>query len=74
MEGVDKAQITQEKIDGICVKIISSPTSSEAFKPQILINNTKERTSLAMQVYIQYVDGIEKSVNGKFRSVLSKIK
>jgi phenylacetate-CoA ligase len=73
VEGIDLAQIIQKKINIIQVNVILSANSAEAFKPQILINNIKERTSPAMHVEIQYVSDIPKSNNGKFKSVISKL-
>jgi phenylacetate-CoA ligase len=73
VEGIESAQIIQERIDRICIKIILSSNSDNKFNPHILINNIKERTSSMMHINIQYVSEIPKSANGKFKSVVSKI-
>lgn len=73
IDGIEFAQIIQEKIDLIDVKIILSPNTQHLFKPELLIENIKERTSRKINVNIDYVNEIKKGANGKFKSVISKM-
>jgi len=74
IEGIDLAQIIQEKHDRIIVLVVQSQISKGIFNPTQLIENIKERTSNSIEVNITYVDNIPKGANGKFKSVISKLK
>lgn len=74
VEGIDLAQIIQEDINQINVAIVLSSEPQRLFKPELLIENIKNRTSDSINVSITYVSDISKGPNGKFKSVISKIK
>ena len=73
IEGVELAQIVQHKIDKIDVKIVLDNSKKHLFNEEALIENIKSRTSQAMLVSISYHKQIEKSRNGKFKSVINTI-
>jgi len=74
IKGIEMAQIIQENINEIAVLIVLSKEQSQDFDNILLIKNIKTRTSESIQVTIKYVDTIAKEKNGKFKSVISKIK
>lgn len=73
VEGIDLAQIIQEETNEIHVAIVLSSQSSHLFRPELLIENIKQRTSNSINVSINYVSDIPKGENGKFKSVVSKL-
>lgn len=74
IEGIDQAQIIQEEYHRIIVLVVQSQVSKGIFNPTLLVENIKERTSNSIEVNITYVDNIPKGANGKFKSVVSKLK
>lgn len=74
IEGVASAQIVQEKINLILVLIVLDTKAKKEFNPSLLIDNIQTRTSKNIEVQIQYVPEIAKGANGKFKSVISKLK
>ena len=73
VEGVEQSQIIQTHIDKLLVNIKLNAANSAKFNANLLVQNIKMRTSEKMQVDIKYVDVIEKTKNGKLKSVISKI-
>ncbi|WP_049631538.1 phenylacetate--CoA ligase family protein [Cellvibrio sp. pealriver] len=74
IDGIANAQIVQESFHEITVFVVLNHENSIAFRADLLIQNIKERTSSSIDVKIEYVEKIEKGSNGKFKSVVSKIK
>lgn len=74
VEGISNAQIVQDAVNNIVVFVILDPKQPQAFNSDLLVSNIKERTSQSIDVKIEFVKDIAKSPNGKFRSVISKIK
>lgn len=72
VEGVEQSQIIQTAIDKLLV-LIKMSTNTTSFNEDLLIANIKMRTSQKMQIDIKYVEDIEKTKNGKFKSVVSQI-
>ncbi|ALC16853.1 phenylacetate-coenzyme A ligase PaaK, adenylate-forming domain family [Desulfuromonas soudanensis] len=74
VDGIELAQVVQEKINRINVKIVTNDKYFKINNERLLIENIKNRTSHKMEVNITYHKKIEKEINGKFKSVLSNIK
>jgi phenylacetate-CoA ligase len=73
IEGVSSAQIIQETVSLITVLVVLDAKNYARFDSELLVRNIKERTSKSIEVRIQMVDKIEKSANGKFKSVISRL-
>lgn len=71
--GVNLAQVVQEEIDKIVVKLVLNKEKKHLFCEELLIKNLKERTSSFIQIEVVYEEAIEKGHNGKFKSVISKV-
>jgi phenylacetate-CoA ligase len=74
VEGIASAQIVQEYLNKIIVLVVLDSKEASRFDSTLLASNIKERTSQAIDVEIEYVKEIAKGANGKFKSVVSKIK
>ncbi|GGY82246.1 capsular polysaccharide biosynthesis protein CapK [Cellvibrio zantedeschiae] len=72
IEGVEQAQIIQKTIDTLNV-LIKLNVDNSSFNEALLIANIKTRTSSNMKVHIFYVEKIEKTKNGKLKSVISEL-
>jgi phenylacetate-CoA ligase len=72
VDGINAAQIIQHDISNIEVLIVRQKEKN-SFDEEILIKNLQERTSNLIQIRITYVEDIQKSANGKFKSVVSKV-
>jgi phenylacetate-CoA ligase len=73
VEGVAQAQIVQKTLENIDILIKLNLKNSHLFNEELLISNVKIRTSDSMNVKIIYVDEIEKTKNGKIKSVVCLI-
>lgn len=71
IEGVAESQIIQARLDCLRVLIVLDAQSQLGFDESLLIENIKLRTSLDMDVLIEYVGSIPRGRNGKFKSVIS---
>lgn len=71
--GVDLAQVVQEELNSLIVRVVLNKDNSHLFNEQLLAENMKERTSQLMDIRIHYEKFIEKGRNGKFKSVISKL-
>lgn len=74
IEGVEMAQVIQDTINQITVKIVLNEQQRNSFNEILLIENLKQRTSPLMDIRITYHQKIEKGANGKFKSVVSNIR
>lgn len=73
IEGVFMAQIVQNKIDEVEVKVVLDDQRGKRFDEASLINNLLERTSRSMNFKVSYHQNLDVGSNGKFKSVVSKI-
>jgi phenylacetate-CoA ligase len=70
---IKEAQIVQEKIDEIVIYIVKE--NEYGIKDQkLLLESARERLGTEFKISIKEVGFIEKGSNGKFKSVVSKIK
>jgi phenylacetate-CoA ligase len=70
--GVREAQIVQNQLDKIEVRVVPGPGYSEQDK-KILESELQKRLGHDMQIEFRIVDSIPRAANGKFRAVLSNI-
>lgn len=73
IEGIDKAQIIQEAINKLVVKIVLQSNGKELFDQHALKSNIHERVGKDMQVKVIIVEDIPLTKSGKFRAVISTI-
>jgi len=71
-EGIKETQIVQERIDQVIVRIVRG-MNFEPHMAQSVVDELKKRVGEAVRVDVVYVDHIERSSTGKFRSVVSRI-
>lgn len=74
IQGIKLAQIIQEAKDLITVLIVLDTKNYFLFREDLLIESIKARTSNKIHVQIKHVPDISKGANGKFKSVISKVK
>lgn len=74
IEGVELAQIIQYRTDSLEISIVLDKNKRHLFNEKLLVENIRSRTSPHMRVNINYQSHIEKSRNGKFKSVINAIK
>lgn len=70
--GIQETQIVQERIDRLVVRVVRGK-DFEPHMAQAVIDELKKRVGEAVTVDLVYVDRIERSSTGKFRSVVSRI-
>ena len=73
IEGIELAQVIQEELNKIIIIVVVNKERRQLFNEDLLVENLKQRTSHLMDIKVIYQDAIEKSPNGKFKSVISKI-
>lgn len=73
IEGVFMAQIVQNKIDEVEVKVVLDDQRGERFDETSLIENLIDRTSRSINFKVSYHQKLDVGSNGKFKSVVSKI-
>jgi phenylacetate-CoA ligase len=69
---IKEAQIIQEKLTLIILKVVEDKNFNEAQK-QELIARLKDRVGDAIEIQYQSVDSIARNANGKFKAVISMI-
>ena len=69
---IQEAQVVQEAIDIVRVRILPDPDFSEADKQEVLAN-LRECLGLEMRIHLETVQYIPRLPNGKFRFVISKV-
>lgn len=71
-QNVVEAQIIQESIDAITLKIVKAPKFNSKDEKKI-IANTRERVGHKIQVNLEYVEHIPRTSSGKFCFIISKV-
>jgi phenylacetate-CoA ligase len=72
VSGIRETQIVQERIDRIVVKMVRG----EGFEPsaaQVIIEELRKRVGEGVALELSYVDRVERTSSGKFRSVVSRV-
>lgn len=70
--GIKETQIVQEHVDHLVVRMVQGK-GFEPYMAQAVIDELKKRVGEAVKVDLMYVDNIERSSTGKFRSVVSRV-
>lgn len=73
LKGIGEAQIVQESVERIDVVVVPGEGFDERAKA-ILIGSLRERLGERIGIQVHTVDAIPRTANGKFRSVISKLK
>lgn len=73
LHSIKKSQVVQEAIDGIIVKVVTSARLDEA-AVNLVIKRIQSQLGDDMNVYVEEVDDIPLTANGKFKAVVSKLK
>jgi phenylacetate-CoA ligase len=71
-KNVREAQIYQETIDEVVLRIVKTENYDQKDEKEIL-SEAKKRLGSAVKIRFNYVEEIERTKNGKFRFVISKI-
>ncbi len=69
---VKEAQLVQEQIDSLCVKIVPRPGFSAADR-QLVLDELRHKLGSQINIDLQMVDQIPRTANGKFRLVVSRV-
>jgi phenylacetate-CoA ligase len=69
---IREAQITQEKIDQLEVKIVTRPSYNEKDEKRLL-DNLRMYLGEEMKIRFKIVDEIPRTAQGKFKFIISKI-
>ena len=72
LTSIHASQIVQEDLDHICVKLITTDKYTK-HDGEMLIRGLKERLGDAVDVRILLVDNLDRTRNGKFKWVISKV-
>lgn len=72
LENIVESQIVQEDISHIVIRIVRGPEYRN-HDTTSLIESMRARIGKGMKIDIQFVDRIERTANGKFRWVISKV-
>ncbi|MBL7085894.1 MAG: phenylacetate--CoA ligase family protein [Candidatus Cloacimonetes bacterium] len=72
IDNIVEAQIIQEDINNVCVKIVSASNFSKK-DAEAIVNNLQLRIGQKINVSLHKVKNIKRSTNGKFKSVICKI-
>lgn len=72
VEHVREAQIVQERLDEIVLRIIRT-TGFNAHDEQAIQAEARQRLGPAMRIKFEYPEVIERAANGKFRFIVSKL-
>ena len=67
-------QVIQERVDLLSINVVLNKIDPKDFQEDLLIENVKKRTSEKMNVEVYYKNEIKKGKNGKFKTVISKVK
>lgn len=71
--GVEKAQIIQEKINLIVIKVVLQREGAQLFDERILVDNLKARVGNSFTISVLVVKEIPLNKAGKFKSVISNL-
>jgi phenylacetate-CoA ligase len=72
VSGIKETQIVQEAVDHLIVKMVRGQ-GFEQKMAQVVIDELRKRVGEGVMVELVYVDQIERSSTGKFRSVVSRV-
>jgi phenylacetate-CoA ligase len=73
MDNIVESQIIQESLHNIRILIVKNELYSNEDE-RIFLNSFIDRVGLEVEISIEYVDQIERTKNGKYKWVISKIK
>jgi phenylacetate-CoA ligase len=73
LSGLVEAQIVQESVDQIQILVVPSG-EFDGRSRAALIQSLRDRVGLNMSIDVRLVESIPRTKNGKFRSVMSKVK
>jgi phenylacetate-CoA ligase len=66
---VREAQIVQERVDEIVIRIVKEP----GFDERVVLNEARQRLGETIKIRFVYVDAIERTAAGKFRFIVSQL-
>lgn len=72
MPSIKEAQILQEQIDSIKVRVVKRNEYQDKDE-SLLLRNLRKWVGDELEIYIQYVDKIARSSSGKYRAVISAV-
>jgi len=72
LSGIKETQIIQTSLDAITLLLVKDTTYTDE-TAQILIQRLKERIGEGFNIRTEFVDHIERTASGKFRSVISRV-
>jgi phenylacetate-CoA ligase len=67
------AQIVQNKIEEIAIRIVKEPNYNKK-EEQCILNEARARLGAEINIYFEYVDDIPRTKNGKFRFIVSNVR
>lgn len=70
---VKMAQIVQNKIEEIAIRIVKEPNYNKK-EEQCILNEARARLGAEINIYFEYVDDIPRTKNGKFRFIVSNVR
>ncbi|OQW32168.1 MAG: hypothetical protein A4E20_03345 [Nitrospira sp. SG-bin2] len=73
MSGIKETQIVQEALDRLTVKMVKGKGYQEKMGQEV-VDQLRKRIGEAIKIELIYVDHIERSSTGKFRSVVSCVR
>ena len=72
LTSIIESQVIQEDLDNVCIKLVTGDSFSETDEHS-LINGFRERLGDDVHVRIEKVDSLERTRNGKFKWVISRV-
>jgi phenylacetate-CoA ligase len=72
LDRVEEAQLIQEEVGAVRVRIVKRQGYTAADEKQVL-HKLKERLGEEMKLSVEYLDRIPRTSSGKFRYVISKV-
>ena len=72
MHNIEKSQLIQESHDHLLIKVVKRDGYTEK-DTEVLLREMHKRVGEKMRVTIEYVEDIERSQNGKYRWVISRL-
>ena len=73
INSIIESQVIQEDVEKFLVKLVVGPEYTEEDE-QNLIHAFKDRLGSDIEVQVEVVDALERTSNGKFKWVISKVK
>lgn len=67
-----ESQLIQEDLENLIIKIVKGPQYNDN-DTVLLLSEMQKRIGKTMKIHVEFVNGIERSANGKFRWVISKV-